>query len=111
MGCAVWDDLSFTVWRLNRRTEAGLGLLPLLPELLNLNSQFPDSGECGVLAWGRSERVSAMTRRVIFLEFVVPTVLAIALAILLSIGAVHLTDKYLASIDQTEDNQSVAGSQ
>jgi len=36
-----------------------------------------------------------MTHKVITLEFVVPTVLAIALGILCSIGAVYLTDKYL----------------
>jgi len=34
-----------------------------------------------------------VTRKVITLEFVVPTLLAIALAIVLSIGAVHLIEK------------------
>jgi hypothetical protein len=43
-----------------------------------------------------------MTRKVITQEFVVPTILAIALGIALSIGAVHLTDKYLVPIDQAE---------
>jgi len=43
-----------------------------------------------------------MNRKVITLEFVIPTVLAIALGIVLSIGAVHLTDKYLLPIDQAE---------
>jgi hypothetical protein len=37
-----------------------------------------------------------MTNKVITIEFVVPTVLAIAL----SIGAVYLTDKCLGPIDQ-----------
>jgi hypothetical protein len=55
--------------------------------VLALRFQFPDSAESGFLAWGRSKRVSAMTHKRIALEFVVPTVLAIALGILLSIGA------------------------
>ena len=60
-------------------------------------------------AWGRSKRVSAMTHKVITLEFVVPTVLAIALGILFSTGAVYLTDKYLGPVDQLEANRSLAG--
>ena len=51
-----------------------------------------------------------MTHKVITLEFVVPTVLAIALGILCSTGAVYLTDKYLDPVDQVEANRSVAGS-
>jgi len=51
-----------------------------------------------------------MTHKVITLEFVVPTVLAIALGILCSIGAVYLTDKYLGPVDQAEANRSLAGS-
>ena len=51
-----------------------------------------------------------MTRKVITLEYVVPTVLAIALGIVLSIFAVHVTDKYLVPIDQAEANYSVASS-
>ena len=43
-----------------------------------------------------------MTRKVITLEFVVPTLLAIALGIVLSIGAIHLTDKFFGLIDQAE---------
>ena len=50
-----------------------------------------------------------MTHKVITLEFVVPTVLAIALGILCSIGAVYLTDKYLGPVDQVEANRSLAG--
>jgi hypothetical protein len=49
-----------------------------------------------------------MTRKLIFLEYVVPTVLAIALAIVLSVGAVHLTDAYLGSIDQAVVNRAFA---
>jgi hypothetical protein len=48
-----------------------------------------------------------MTRKVITLEFVVPTVLALALAILLSVGAVHLIDNYLGPIDQAAAHYSV----
>ena len=59
---------------------------------------------------GWSRRVSAVTRKVITLEFVVPTLLAIALAIVLSIGAVHLIENYLGPIDQAEANYSAAGS-
>ena len=47
-----------------------------------------------------------MTRKVITLEFVIPTVLSIAIAIVLSIGAVYLTDFYLGPIDQAEANFS-----
>jgi uncharacterized membrane protein YqgA involved in biofilm formation len=63
--------------------------------------QFPDSAEGGSVAWGRSKRVSAMTTKVI-LDYVVTTVLAIALGLALSIGAVSLIDKYLGPIDQAE---------
>jgi len=51
-----------------------------------------------------------MTHKVITLEFVVPTVLAIALGILCSIGAVYLTDKYLGPVAPLEANRSLAGS-
>jgi hypothetical protein len=50
-----------------------------------------------------------MTRKVITLEFVVPTVFAVALAIMLSIGAVYLTEMYLGPIEQAEANYSVVG--
>jgi hypothetical protein len=40
-----------------------------------------------------------MTHKVIILEFVVPTVLAIAPGIVLSISAVYLIDNYLIPID------------
>jgi hypothetical protein len=49
-----------------------------------------------------------MTHKVIILEFVVPTLLAIALGIVLAIGAVYLIDNYLARIDQAEAEHAVA---
>jgi hypothetical protein len=51
-----------------------------------------------------------MTHKGITLEIVLPTVLAIALCIVLSIGAVYLTDQYLGPVDQVEANRSAAGS-
>ncbi|MGB9115352.1 hypothetical protein [Bradyrhizobium sp.] len=51
-----------------------------------------------------------MTQKVITLEFVVPTVLALALAFVLSVGAVHLTDKYLGPIDLMESHHTIADS-
>jgi hypothetical protein len=51
-----------------------------------------------------------MTHKGITLEIVLPTVLAIALCIVLSIGAVYLTDQYLGPVDQVEANRFVAGS-
>jgi hypothetical protein len=48
-----------------------------------------------------------MTHKVIF-DFVVTTVLAIALGIVLSIGAVCLLDDYLGPTDQAEAHHSVA---
>ena len=50
-----------------------------------------------------------VTHKVIVLEFVVPTLLAIALEIVLWIGAVYLIDNYLAPIDQAEAHYFVAG--
>jgi hypothetical protein len=51
-----------------------------------------------------------MTHQAITLKFVVPTVLAIVLGIMISIGAVHFTDKSAVPIDQAVANHSVAGS-
>jgi hypothetical protein len=51
-----------------------------------------------------------MTRKVITLEFVVPTVLAIALAIMLSIGAVYLAEMYLGPMEQADAYHFFAGS-
>jgi hypothetical protein len=47
-----------------------------------------------------------MTRKVITLEFVVPTAVAIALGIALSISAVYLIDRYLFPVDQLEADYS-----
>jgi hypothetical protein len=51
-----------------------------------------------------------MTQKVITFEFVVPTVFAAVLGIVLSIGAVYLTERYLGPVDQTEANHFVADS-
>lgn len=51
-----------------------------------------------------------MTRRVITSEFVVPTVLAVALGVVLSIGAVYVADRYLVPIDQAEANYAATQS-
>jgi hypothetical protein len=48
-----------------------------------------------------------MTHKVI-LNFVVTTVLAIALGIVLSIGTVYLIDNYLGPIDQAEAHYPAA---
>jgi hypothetical protein len=49
-----------------------------------------------------------MTRKGITLEFIVPTVLAFVLTIVLSIGGVYLANCYLGPVDQSEIH--VAGS-
>jgi len=51
-----------------------------------------------------------MTHKVITLEFVVPTALAIVLGISLSICAVYLTDCYLGPSEQAEAYYFVPGS-
>jgi uncharacterized membrane protein YqgA involved in biofilm formation len=51
-----------------------------------------------------------MTTKVI-LDYVVTTVLAIALGLALSIGAVSLIDKYLGPIDQAEAHYPGAAGQ
>ena len=50
-----------------------------------------------------------MIRKVRNVEFVVPTVFAVALAIVLSIGAVYLAEIFLGPIEPVEAHQSVAG--
>jgi hypothetical protein len=50
-----------------------------------------------------------MTRKVITVEFVVPTALAVALAIALSVAAVYLTEMYLGPIEQAEANYFIIG--
>jgi hypothetical protein len=51
-----------------------------------------------------------MTHKLITFEFVVPTVFAAVLGIVLSIGAVYLTERYLGPVDQLEANHFVADS-
>ena len=55
-------------------------------------------------AWGRSKRVSAMTRKTITLKFVVLTVLAITLGIMVTVGAVHLKDNPIVRNDRAQAN-------
>jgi hypothetical protein len=59
---------------------------------------------------GLVKAMSAMIRKVRNVEFVVPTVFAVALAIVLSIGAIYLTEIFLGPIERVEANHSVAGS-
>lgn len=62
------------------------------------------------LVWrGRSKRVSAMTDKVIAQEFVIPTALAIALAAVLSTGAIYCINNYLGPIDQGEASKITIG--
>jgi ABC-type amino acid transport system permease subunit len=51
-----------------------------------------------------------MIRKVSNVEIVVPTVFAVALAIVLSTGAVYLAEIFLGPIEPVEAHQSVAGS-
>jgi len=51
-----------------------------------------------------SKRVSAMAHKAITLKFVVLTVLAVALGIMISGGAVHLKDRHPVAIDRAEAN-------
>ena len=50
-----------------------------------------------------------MTHKAITFKFVVLTGLAVALGIVISVGAVHLNDKYFP-INRAEANRSVPGS-
>jgi hypothetical protein len=70
------------------------------------NHQFTDSGEDDLLCWGRSERVSAMIRKLSSGEIEIPTAFAIALVIVLSIGAIDLAEIFLGPIEQVEAHQS-----
>ena len=63
------------------------------------------------LSWrGVGQSGFAMTYKLITFEFVVPTVFAAAVGIVLSIGAVYLTERYLGPVDQSEANRFVADS-
>jgi hypothetical protein len=46
-----------------------------------------------------------MICKIITQEFVVPTVLAVALAIVFSVGAIYLSELFLGPIDQVEAHQ------
>ena len=81
-----------------RRTE---------PDLLNFQLPIPRLSGRWFSALGL---VKASIRKVITLEFVVPTLLAIALGVMLSVGAVYLIDNYLGPIDQAEAHYPAAGS-
>jgi hypothetical protein len=50
-----------------------------------------------------------MIRKIITLEFVVPTVLAVALAIVLSIGAIYLTEMFVGPVEQAEAYHGATG--
>jgi hypothetical protein len=43
-----------------------------------------------------------MTCKIFAFEFVIPAVMATTLAVMLSVAAVYLTDKYLGPIEQAE---------
>jgi hypothetical protein len=82
----------------------------MLSALSRLISNSPTQQKVASSAWGRSKRVFAMTKKIIAIEFIVPTVLAIALVIVLSTSAIFLIDKHLGPIDQAEAHYAVAGS-
>jgi hypothetical protein len=63
-----------------------------------------------VFCLGADQSEVATIRKVRNVEFVVPTVFAVALAIVLSIGAIYLTEIFLGPIEQVEANHSVGGS-
>jgi hypothetical protein len=52
-----------------------------------------------------------MAHKAITLKFVVLTVLAVALGIMLSVGAVHLKDKHPVPIDRAEANAELPNPQ
>jgi hypothetical protein len=51
-----------------------------------------------LIAAGKVNARFAMTSRIIIIEFVLPTALAIGLGFLLSIGANYLTEHYLGAV-------------
>src|SRR6202030_1776141 len=61
-----------------------------------------------VFCFGADQSEVATIRKVRNLEFVVPTVFAVALAIVLSIGAIYLTEIFLGPIERVEANHSVS---
>jgi hypothetical protein len=72
-------------------------------------ANFPDSVERALFFRGVGHGgVPAMTHKVITLEFIVPTALAIVLGIALSVCAVYLADTYLFPVSQLEADYSAA---
>ena len=72
-------------------------------------ARFPDSAESALTRAGVGHGgVPAMTHKVITLEFIVPTALAIVLGIALSVCAVYLADTYLFPVSQLEADYSAA---
>ena len=63
-----------------------------------------------VICPGAGQSEVATIRKVRNVEFVVQTVFAVALAIVLSVGAIYLTEIFLGPIEQVEANHSVVGS-
>jgi hypothetical protein len=61
-------------------------------------SNSPTHRKVAFIAAGKVNARSAMTRKIIIIEFVIPTALAIGLGFLLSIAANYLTERYLGSV-------------
>jgi hypothetical protein len=80
------------------------------PAVARLVFNSPHQRKVASSARGRSKRVSAMTNKVITIEFIVPTIVAIVLGIALSICGVYLIDCYLGPIDQAEAHYAVTDS-
>jgi hypothetical protein len=72
-------------------------------------ARFPDSAEAGILRRGLAKARFAMPRKTMTFEFIVPTALAAALVITLSIVAVYLTDSYLGPVEPAEAHGYLAG--
>jgi hypothetical protein len=113
--CHQWRSSQLTHLTLISRAQAR-ELVPIdksanahVPNALGYKLSKRHSPTQRKMVFGSSERVG--TFRVIASEFVVPTVLAVALTIFLSIGSVYLADEYLVSIDQAEPYHPVFGSQ
>jgi hypothetical protein len=58
----------------------------------------PTQQKVASIAPGKVNARSAMTVKIIIVEFVLPTALAIGLGLLLSIGANYLTERYLGAV-------------
>ena len=60
--------------------------------------KFSDSTVSGINRAGTVNARAVMTGKIIVVEFVLPTALAIGLGFLLSIGANYLTERYLGAV-------------